>query len=822
MRFVNRAGIPRSLGAALFGLLLCGPLFAQYGNQPTDDDIRQTVARVSYLNGGVSYARGDDPDNWQPADLNVPMTLGDRIYTGRGGRAELAIQGGAYVRLDGDSDLEALNLTDDTQQLSLKVGTASFQVRRLGPDDIFEVDTPNAAITLDGVGDYRVDVDQDGNSRIMVRRGRALVAAGGGQVTVQSGDEMDIRGLDDPRYDVVGLGPQDGFDRWVSVRGTRVTRARSSQYVSQDIVGVADLDDSGTWQDVPEYGRAWAPSRVAVDWAPYRDGHWVWQDPWGWTWVSTESWGWAPYHYGRWVTSSSRWYWVPDAPRTTVRYSPALVGFVGGGPGVTVAAGGFVGWFPLAPRDPFVPWWGARARGPVVEARNVTYVNRSYVTVVRHDTFVSGGFVGRAVIRDQAVVRTVIAAPVVRGPIQIVPTTASLRLAVRPGLPAAPRPSAAIIQRPVVARIAPPPAPPVFAAKVDVIRQNQGAPVAPLAAAKIVEQKGPSTQSVSRIKPVVSEQGRMTLAPAAPSGRPERARAAAPAAAPQPVSAAPIRGREVATVAKPVAAVPPGGDVKRVERGREAVPAGQPVQPGQPAVQPVQPVQPVDVQKQQQQDQRRLELEKQQQQKLQQEKQQQLQLENQQQLKLQQEKQQQQQQQQQLEKQQQLKLQQEKQQQQQQQLEKQQQLKLQQDKQQQQQQQQQLEKQQQLKLQQEKQQQQQQQLEKQQQQKLQQEKQLQQQQQQQQEQLRLEQEKRQRATAQQAQPPAQSDQQKRQEVERQKQQQQPQPQEHVQAPPEKQAPPDAKKQPEKKETPKKDDKKKDDKKDEKKDDNKPQ
>jgi hypothetical protein len=583
MKFANRAGVLTKLTSALFGLMLCAPAFAQYRDQAPDDDIRQTVARVSYLNGGVSYARGDDPDNWQSADLNVPLTLGDRIYTGRGGRAELSIHGGTYVRLDGDTDLEALNLTDDTQQLSLKLGTASFQLRRLGQDDVFEVDTPNAAITFDAAGDYRVDVDQDGNSRIVVRRGRALVAAGGGQVTIQSGDEMDINGLDDPRYDIVGLAGPDGFDRWVSVRAARVSRSRSRQYVSEDIVGVADLDDAGSWQDVPEYGRCWSPARVAVDWAPYRDGHWVWQDPWGWTWISTESWGWAPYHYGRWVTYSSRWYWVPDAPRTYARYSPALVAFVGGGPGVAVAAGGFVGWFPLAPRDPFNPWWGARR--PAVEVRNVTYVNRTYVTVVRQDTFVSGGLVARAVVRDQQVVRNVIAAPVLRGPIPIVPTTASLRVAVRPDLPPPPRPPAAVIERAVVARVAPPPAPPVFAAKVDVIRQNQGAPVAPAAAARIIEQRG-AVRPAAPIRPVVSEQGRMTLAPAQGTASTERARpaSAAPVAAPQPVAVAPVRGREMATPQRVVAPVAPGGDARKIDRGLQAAPA-QPAAPARPAAQ---------------------------------------------------------------------------------------------------------------------------------------------------------------------------------------------------------------------------------------------
>src|SRR5205807_2432126 len=102
MTFVHRARAARGIAAVFLGFLLSGPLFGQYRDDRGDGDIRQTVARISYLNGGVSCARGDDPENWQNADLNVPLTLGDRIYTGRGGRAELQVHGGAYVRLDGD------------------------------------------------------------------------------------------------------------------------------------------------------------------------------------------------------------------------------------------------------------------------------------------------------------------------------------------------------------------------------------------------------------------------------------------------------------------------------------------------------------------------------------------------------------------------------------------------------------------------------------------------------------------------------------------------------------------------------------------------
>ena len=71
----------------------------------------------------------------------------------------------------------------------------------------------------------------------------------------------------------------------------------------------------------PEYGQVWYP-QVAPDWVPYREGSWAYVAPWGWTWVDSEPWGFAPFHYGRWADIGGRWGWVPGArwsPRRSMR-----------------------------------------------------------------------------------------------------------------------------------------------------------------------------------------------------------------------------------------------------------------------------------------------------------------------------------------------------------------------------------------------------------------------------------------------------------------------------------------------------------------------
>ena len=421
------------------------------------------------------------------------------------------------MRLAARTDLQALNLTTDVKQFSLSLGTASFSVRRLDDNDVFEVDTPNAALTFERPGDYRVDVNQNGDSRVQVRRGRAIASAGGGQVTLAAGQELDIDGIDAPRYEVVALPPTDGWDRWVEARDQRLAQTRSYAYVTSDIAGVEDLDQYGRWQQIPEYGWAWSPTSVDVGWAPYRTGRWIWQDPWGWTWVAAEPWGWAPYHYGRWAYYGTGWYWVPVAPAVrAVAYSPALVAFVGG-------SAGYVGWFPLAPRDPYYPWW---RRGPTVNVTQVTYVNRTYVTVVNQTVFVSGRSVSRDVVRDRAVIRSVESAPVLRGPVPVMPTRASIRMTTREATSA--RPPAPATSRQVVTRAAPPPPPPSFDTKLAVIREKGGAPVAPADAARL--SSADAARAAQRSRPAAAASGAVTLAPKNGTARSEPVR-------PQPTAA---------------------------------------------------------------------------------------------------------------------------------------------------------------------------------------------------------------------------------------------------------------------------------------------
>ena len=510
----------RSLGVAevLLLFVLTAPVHGQ--------EIDQTVARISYLSGPVSYSRGDDPDEWEAAAVNVPFTHGDRIYSADG-RAELQLSAGNFVRLGARSYFTVLNLTYDTKQFYLGEGIATFNIRRLDSDEVIEINTPNMAVTLEGPGSYRIEVDEDGSSRVMARRGRAIVAANGREVTVED-SEIRVYGVESPRYEIFALRRPDAFDRWADERDDRFERAYRDayDYVSDDVVGAEELRDYGRWEQIPDYGYAWTPDRVPVGWQPYTVGRWFWQDPWGWTWLSHEPWGWATCHYGRWAFHRGRWYWVPVGKRVRfVRYAPAHVVFV--------PVRGHVGWFPLHPRDRFVPWWARRG-----ERENITYVNRTRIVIVNHETFISGRRVTTNIVRDSVIVNEVTSARVMEHQLPI-PRRSSLRVTEERESQNFQRPPAKLLSRPAVVRSAPPPPPPTFREKLPEIEKNQGAPIAPdLALAMGL--KNIKTTSRMPIRPVAVEASRADFAPRASAGS---------TPPPQPLSAA--RGKKLATRDEP-------------------------------------------------------------------------------------------------------------------------------------------------------------------------------------------------------------------------------------------------------------------------------
>ena len=463
-------------------ILLAGFLFASSSPALADDDPPGRVARLNYIQGSLSFQPGGESE-WTQANPNRPLTIGDNLWADRNSRGELHI-GSSTIRIGSETGITFLNLDDRTVQIQLAQGSLNVHVRRLEGGDAFEIDTPNLAFTLERAGDYRVDVDPNGNATsITVRQGEGEATGGGSEYHMDTGDQANFSGTDSLTYDGGQAGRFDEFDNWCHSRDDHEERSESARYVSRDVTGYDDLDENGEWRDVPDYGHVWFPTHVVAGWAPYRYGHWVWVAPWGWTWVEDEPWGFAPFHYGRWAEVGGGWCWVPGPVVVRPVYAPALVVFVGGPRfGAAVAfggGGGGVAWFPLGPREVYVPPYRTSERyvqkvnvtNTTVNIVNVTNVynnvtvnnttvnkvtymhqnNVQAVTAVSHDTFVNARPVAASTVRIDS--RQIQTAEVQRN-FTVAPVQRSV---VGASAVATAKPPAAVMQRQVVAKETPPP-----------------------------------------------------------------------------------------------------------------------------------------------------------------------------------------------------------------------------------------------------------------------------------------------------------------------------------------------------------------------------
>ncbi|MDE2666657.1 MAG: hypothetical protein OXI69_10925 [Acidobacteriota bacterium] len=324
------------------------------------------VARLSLAKGDVTVQRGESGDSIQ-ATVNMPLVEADILTAGLASRAEVQLDYSNFLRLNELSEVRLANLGHRTFRIQLERGVLTYSELRGGDADV-DIETPLAAVRPEKNGRYRVEVVGLDRVTVTVRKGRAEVASASGSETLKSGQRMIVRkGDQDIEFQVAKADPRDDWDLWNIKRDRNLMKSKAYGYVHRSVYGVEDLDDHGHWAYVPSYGRCWFPS-VAVGWAPYRHGRWVWMDYYGWTWVSHDPWGWAPYHYGRWFRHARfGWGWYPGSFYSRHYWQPALVAFFGfdgrGGLGIGLGSRyGYYGWIPLAPGEPYYPWYGRRSR----------------------------------------------------------------------------------------------------------------------------------------------------------------------------------------------------------------------------------------------------------------------------------------------------------------------------------------------------------------------------------------------------------------------------------------------------------------------------
>ncbi len=309
-----------ALGGLLLGAMVPTAASGQYQGQ----DSYQDQGRYGYyriVEGTVSVVQSGST---QAAQENQPLLTGDRLWTGRGARAEAVLANGTVLRLGGDSEVGFDQLADSGDSGTAELPAANLLTLARGELQLVtdasadtRVDADNATVYLRDAGTYRVE-SRDGTTLLVVRAGSAELRTPRGATTVEAGEEAWVEG--DAPPEVEAAGSRDVLETWAGTLDDRFRRTRwDDDYVDPSLAYDASrMADYGSWVTVSNR-RCWRP-RVAAGWSPYRDGRWTYT-PSGLTWVSYEPWGWVPYHYGSWdYTPGWGWAWYPGRS-----YAPAWV-----------------------------------------------------------------------------------------------------------------------------------------------------------------------------------------------------------------------------------------------------------------------------------------------------------------------------------------------------------------------------------------------------------------------------------------------------------------------------------------------------------------
>ena len=451
------AGFRTGLGAWAL-LLFAGLTSVAHGQAAGDPPGR--VARLGETTGEV-WLYSPAGNEWLAVGRNQPLTTGDRLATDHDARTELTL-GTTTLQIDSATELQVERLDDRIYRIRLWSGSVVAALRSRQALTEFSVETDEGRFAAQSVGRFRVDRSDDA-SDLTVYRGEAGFENGGSALLLGAGQHarfwIDAAGV--AQYQTADP-VRDAFAAWSDERDRAESQLPAVRYVSPEMTGAADLGLYGNWEQSEEYGPVWYPRDVAADWVPYSTGHWSYVRPWGWSWVDAAPWGFAPFHYGRWVRRRDAWGWAPGRYAARPVYAPALVAWVGGaGFGASLSSGWAappVGWFPLAPREVYVPSYRTspiyirnvnrpwvqddRRIARIVNDRDGAFRDRDFANrkFPHATTFVSPGVLARrepvgpaaARLRDDPLGRTLYAEGRPFGVVRTAPVTAPLPSAASP------------------------------------------------------------------------------------------------------------------------------------------------------------------------------------------------------------------------------------------------------------------------------------------------------------------------------------------------------------------------------------------------------
>ncbi|MBW1850284.1 MAG: FecR domain-containing protein [Deltaproteobacteria bacterium] len=354
--------------------------YAHVDSQDQEEELAVLVGRISHIDGQLLRYVPEEED-WVVTVKDAPFGIEDVLYSSFDGRAEIIMPNNTWARVDGDTQIQLIVLTDESTEIDLASGKARLYNK--SSDAVIKATTPFGNVTAPAetifdlyVGENAVEiialkgtvsfVHNSADTKYEVISGSSSIFADSVQVTASEGRVN-----------------QD-WDAWNINRDIlwadrMEAKGKSAQYLPSRLHDEAYLlEKHGRWERVyydGAYYNFWRPVYVSAGWAPFTMGRWtVWCGDN--VWIPHEPFGYITHHYGNWIFTHGYWYWAPPVTHVMVHAGLPLlhIGF-GWYPGrvAWIHSGIYVGWIPLSPYERYYCHrrWGRRSFA-------VGYVNRAH------------------------------------------------------------------------------------------------------------------------------------------------------------------------------------------------------------------------------------------------------------------------------------------------------------------------------------------------------------------------------------------------------------------------------------------------------------
>jgi hypothetical protein len=339
--------------------------------QQVPDATYPQIVRISYLEGDVRVARAAENEKsnkpaWESAVMNLPLSEGDSVVTGKDGRAEIEFEDASTLYLGENSVLNCIDMHTTGgvphTELALVSGTLNTHLNSLMGGETFLIRTPteNMLTRYPEKSNLRITSYLDG---------MALTSLTGGALNVTGANKMELTPgktmFFSEGHHVISAeeaGETEdfaAFDAWVAdrygARTSAATEVMKEAGLAKPVPGLAEMKGKGHFFECPPYGMCWEPdapqakavltapptpaptpksarasaggptnggmNQSSLDWFPCMS---AWYPGMGWGaygrtmpvgYASIDPFAWAVCHSGDWLPYNGRYAWVAGARR---------------------------------------------------------------------------------------------------------------------------------------------------------------------------------------------------------------------------------------------------------------------------------------------------------------------------------------------------------------------------------------------------------------------------------------------------------------------------------------------------------------------------